>query len=383
MHDLPPPDIPDFNLIRRIGAGSFSEVWLARNRATGALRALKLIPLRRAGQADPAGREIASLIRFEANVHVRHPNLLAVHHVGRTADHLFFVMDPADDASGRPASDEAGYQPATLDRRLAEGPLPADECLRCARQLLEGLACLHDSGMIHRDVKPANCLFIGGSVKLADFGLLTEAGRQISCLGTLTYMPPDGRMDARADVYAAGLVLYEMITGEPADRFPRLGREARRVAESPILAGLNRVALEAGDPDPERRFRDARQMCEAVAAVEREAASPAGPSRRPPRRAILAAGAAVLLAGGTWALWPVRPPRVDVNFITEPFEATIHLDGRQLVQPGGAPYRTPCTVPQLDARVCRVTFKREGRPDLDAGELDFARVREIRARWGP
>ena len=85
------PNIPDFDLVRPIGEGGFGRVWLARNRATGHLRAVKVIPLRRAGRTDPAGREITSLTRLEANLRRQHPNLLHIHHVGKTADHLFYV----------------------------------------------------------------------------------------------------------------------------------------------------------------------------------------------------------------------------------------------------------------------------------------------------
>ena len=202
--------MPDFDLIRPVGRGGFGEVWLAANRTTGHLRAVKIIPLRRASQADPAAREITSLTRLEARLARQHPNLLTIHHVGKTADYLFYVMDPADDAGGGPASDRAGLPARHIAIPASAGPLSPEVCTDYAGQLLAGLASLHAAGMVHRDVKPANCLFVGGQLKLADFGLVTEAHPLVSRVGTQKYMPPDGRMDMRADVYAAGLVIYEI-----------------------------------------------------------------------------------------------------------------------------------------------------------------------------
>jgi len=117
-------------------------------------------------------------------------------------------MDLADGVSGAPAADAEEYIPATLVGRLTAGPVSNDDCVRWSRQLLSALACLHREGLVHRDVKPSNCLFIGGELKLADFGLLAQVDRSVSRVGTLQYMPPDGIMDTRADVYAAGLVMY-------------------------------------------------------------------------------------------------------------------------------------------------------------------------------
>ena len=159
MTDPPAPDVPDFDLIRPIGSGGFGRVWLAANRTTGHLRAVKVIPLRGHGETDRAGREISSLTRLEENVRTRHANLLTIHHVGKTADYLFYVMDPADDQRGGPASAEASYRPATLESQLDGAPLSPQTCLTYAEQLLSGLAHLHAAGMVHRDVKPANCLF--------------------------------------------------------------------------------------------------------------------------------------------------------------------------------------------------------------------------------
>ncbi len=120
------PEIPDFDLIRPIGSGGFGEVWIARNRTTRRLRAIKLVSLARSQRADAATREITSLVRLEASARCRHPNLLAIHHVGQTAEYLFYVMDPADDAAGGPATDRRDYCPATLEVRLRR---KGDRCL--------------------------------------------------------------------------------------------------------------------------------------------------------------------------------------------------------------------------------------------------------------
>ncbi|MBN1591015.1 MAG: serine/threonine protein kinase, partial [Pirellulales bacterium] len=252
------PQLPDFELLRQVGEGGFGTVWLARNRATGMLRAIKLIPL--GCSASRADRERTSLVRMEQHLGRRHDHLIEIHHVGQTDDFLYYVMDPADDVAGERASDSPDYRPATLRSLLEQGPIHVDACERYTRELLDALACLHGSGMAHRDVKPSNCLFIDGRLKLADFGLLTEALPCASRLGTLTYMPPDGRMDTRADVYAAGLVVYEMITGQPAERFPHLGPRAAEFAVNPVLARLNHLALGAVQPRAEDRFADARAM---------------------------------------------------------------------------------------------------------------------------
>jgi eukaryotic-like serine/threonine-protein kinase len=377
--EQPPPEIPDFNLIRPIGRGGFGRVWLAANRTTGQLRAVKVIARGQAGRTDPAQREINSLTRLETNLRRLHPNLVTIHHVGKTGEHLFYVMDLADDVTGAKAADGGSYRPATLQSRLESGPLHAHDCLERARQLLAGLASLHAAGMIHRDVKPANCLFIDGELKLADFGLVAEAGHQVSRVGTEKYMPPDGRMDARADIYAAGLVIYEMITGLPPDRFPQLGERTRDLVNDQNLRSLLRIVLRACEPAPERRFADAQEMLAELAALEPDARS----AQRVSRRRIVAWSAAAvalaaLAAGGAWLLR--SPPRVHVNFTTEPFEATIFLDGVEQRDADGIPCRTPCTIENLPARPHQVVFRHESLPDL-AREIDFAAAREVFARW--
>ena len=90
----------------------------------------------------------------------------------------------------------------------------------------------------------------------------------------------------------------------------------------------------------------------------------------------------MLLAGCVgFALWMTRPPRVHVNFSTYPFDARVVLDGVEQIGGDGRPCRTPCTIDDLPARPHRVSFRHENRPDMDAGEIDFARVQQVEFRW--
>lgn len=370
------PRVPDFDFVRCIGEGGFGQVWLAVNRTTG-----QPVSRNRFDDRDPAGREIVAISRLESNLRFSHPNLLAIRHVGQTDDYLFYVMDLADDLTGLP-DPKRDYCPATLENRLKSGPLDADECWRCAGQLLAGLGCLHEAGMVHRDVKPANCLFLGGDLKLGDFGLLTDAAPEVSRLGTLRYMPPDGRMDSLADVHAVGLVIYEMLTGLPVESFPSLGKRTREILDNPRLACLNRLTLGACDPDRTLRFRDARRMLDEMSAFDEQN----GESRRC-WRLLPAAVLALIVALAVFLGWPTGP--VKVNFITEPYEAVIYLDGHLLYAPDGIPYHTPCTIPGLPARPHHVLFQWDEDQNLfltsignslDAGTIDFAENRQISAK---
>ncbi|HUT88783.1 MAG TPA: protein kinase [Thermoguttaceae bacterium] len=374
----PLPDVPGFDFIREIGQGGFGRVWLARNQTTRGLLAVKVIPFHSSGPRDPAGREISALSVLEEIRRLHHPDLLCIHHVGETQTldrrYLYYTMDLADDVSDSSAPADLAYQPATLKRRLDQGPLDPEHCLRCARQLLGGLAFLHEKGMVHRDVKPGNCLFVAGELKLADFGLLTRSDRQLSRVGTLRYMPPDGRMDARADVYAAGLVIYEMMTAWPADSFPHLGEMAGKIAENPILATLNRLALRACYANRSQRFEDARKMLDSMEAWIRP-----GPTRR--RAASVGLAALFVIGLGGFGIWLSQPSRVHVNFITEPYGARVLLDDKVLKDPTtGIECATPCSVPNLSAKPHHVVFQRDGSADFDVGQIDFATTREIIAQ---
>ena len=308
-------------------------------------------------------------------------NLLHIHHVGKTNTHLFYIMDLADDITGCPPSHESDYRPATLKNRLACKPMTSETCLLYARQLVTALASLHSTGMVHRDVKPSNCLFIDGELKLADFGLLTQSHTLVSQIGTHGYMPPDGRMDMRADVYAAGLVIYEMVTGLPADNFPHLGQRAAEIATNPILRQLIRLTLETSQSDPQKRPEDAGQL---LSELNRIGASCKSPTPMYRKRTVLAATSLAIVLIGIMATSLITPRgNKSINFITEApfFEATITVDGQRLDKPDGTPYTTPCTIADLKPGVHHVIFKHPQLGDLDAGYLDFTQTRQIIGRW--
>ena len=239
------PDVPDFDLIRPVGSGGFGQVWLATNRTTGHLARSSSFPCgRRAGAIPRRGRSVR-LSAWKPIVGRQHPNLLDDSSRGPDVPAPVLCDGPGRRRRGR-----AGLEPGRItgpprcSPGFKPGLLSPEVCLDYAGQLLAGLASLHAAGMVHRDVKPANCLFVGGQLKLADFGLVTEAHPLVSRVGTQKYMPPDGRMDMRADVYAAGLVIYEIITRSAGRRLSQPGSAGQsRLRNNPILAALLRLVL--------------------------------------------------------------------------------------------------------------------------------------------
>src|SRR2546430_1390070 len=175
------PNIPDHELLHRVGIGAYGEVWLARN-ALGTLRAVKIVYRVRFEDDRPYQREVNGILKYEP-VSRSHPGLIQVLHVGRNdeAGCFYSVMELADPAPPQPATsiaDDAAaiYSPRTLRSELTRRQrLPPTEAAKIAVNLAEGLSHLHDHGLVHRDVKPANVIFVNGQPKLADIGL--EIGR--------------------------------------------------------------------------------------------------------------------------------------------------------------------------------------------------------------
>ena len=284
------PDIVGdrFELGEPIGEGGTGTVYRAQDRATGGGVALKIVRAVN-DQADARfEREAAALADLS------HPGIVRYVAHGLTATgERYLAMELL---SG-----------VTLAERLAGGALGVSEALAVGRGIAAALAAAHAKELVHRDVKPGNVFLEGGSasrVKVLDFGLARGRGgptvtRAGSLLGTPSYMAPEQvrgarEIDARADVFALGALLFECLTGEPpfagADTEAVLGKvlleqpPPARELRPEVPAALEALIAAMLRKDPEGRPRDAAEVARALAAVEETAAppEPPRPSEPPP-----------------------------------------------------------------------------------------------------
>lgn len=258
------PRIPDHELLRPIGRGSYGEVWLARN-IMDVPRAVKVVLRGQFEHERPYEREFEAVRRFEP-VSRAAEGLVNVLHVGRLEDEsgFYYVMELADAVT--PGA--ADYAPRTLAAELgARSALPVAACLDTAVALARGLAVLHRAGLAHRDVKPANVIFVDGRAKLADIGLVGMAGTEASFVGTEGYIPPEGPGTRGADLYALGRVLYQMATGLGRHDWPHLPPAWMQEGNEEALE-LVEVLLRASEGDPARRYQKAEEMLADLALLQ-------------------------------------------------------------------------------------------------------------------
>ncbi|MFN7963340.1 MAG: serine/threonine-protein kinase [Thermoanaerobaculia bacterium] len=305
----------------RIGRGGMGEVYRAEDLVVGGPVALKRLHLRSAARAETVLNEVR-LAR-----QITHPAVCRVHDVVPLGEELLISLELVE-----------GEDLAARLRRA--GSLPPAEVLRLARELCAGLAAAHAQGILHRDLKPANVLLDRqGHGRITDFGLAQSgSGRPGLAGGTPSYMAPEelepgGRVSEQTDLYSLGLVLWELLTGQPAfpaGAFPG-GLEARRLFHPPppservagVDPALDRLIRAATHPDPRRRPDSALAMAAALpggdalglalatgstVSPELLAAVELGSERLAPKRAISTLGAlAALLALLVGLAWGARP----------------------------------------------------------------------------
>ncbi|MBI4912802.1 MAG: serine/threonine protein kinase [Acidobacteria bacterium] len=327
--------IGKYEILRPLGQGAMGEVHLGRDPQIGREVAIKTISAANAQGDEARGR---FLREARAAGTLSHPNLVTVHEFGEDQGLLYLVMEfvPGDDLH------------SLLNRKL----LPPREVLDILAQVLDGLAFAHGRGVLHRDIKPSNIRVARPNgrplAKVMDFGIARISGSDFTgtgtLLGTFGYMAPEyiqtGRPDARSDLFAVGVILYEALTGvrpflgdTTATVLYRIVHEQPPPLDPAVLTGVSpsvgAIVCRALAKDPEARFQSAGEMAlalraamdptwrgldgEATVAVARPAgtlvqneASPTGAAL--PRRGpwIAAAAGLLLLVGGGLLFWP-RP----------------------------------------------------------------------------
>lgn len=330
MHISPGAKLGPYEILSSLGRGGMGEVFRARDARLGRDVAIKVLPAALA-------RDTVRLSRFEMEARaiaaLNHPNILAIYDVGTFGETPYLVSELLEGESLRAV--------------LLKGPLSERVATNYASQIAQGLAAAHAKGVVHRDLKPEN-LFVTEEdrVKILDFGLakslppfgsdgvtseipvgsaLTSPGMLV---GTVEYMAPEQLrgepVDHRADIFAFGMVLFEMLTGTRAfkgaksvDTITAILQQnpLERPEVSAVSPALQRVLSHCLEKDPRQRFQSARDLSFTLAGFSATATGvtgfvpvPAAPSRR--RLLRVAAGVLLVLAVvaiSVWTGWRAQP----------------------------------------------------------------------------
>jgi len=272
----------------RIARGGMATVYLATDLRLERRVAIKIM---HGHLADDASFKERFIQEARSAARLAHPNVVNVFDQGQDDDSAYLVME---------------YLPGITLRELLQdhSVLTSEQAMDILEAVLAGLAAAHRAGIVHRDLKPENVLLADdGRIKIGDFGLARAATANTATgaalLGTIAYLSPElvtrGIADTRSDIYALGIMLYEMLTGEQ----PYKGEQPMQIAyqhandtvPAPSLVApgvpveLDELVLWATARDPEHRPRDARALLEQLVDVQRALADPAG--ARPPQRTMV------------------------------------------------------------------------------------------------
>jgi len=268
--------VSHYRILARIGGGGMGEVYKAEDSRLRRTVALKFLAPELTRDADAKRRFIHEAQAASA---LDHPNICSIFDIDETPEgRLFIVM--------------ACYDGESLKERIARRELDVREAFEIAFSVAQGLARAHASGIVHRDIKPGNIMITqDGFVKIVDFGLAKLAGRSRvtgsgATLGTVAYMSPEQarseETDARADIWALGAILYEMLTRslpfrgdiDQAMVFSILNEAPRPIANlrSGVPPSCEAIVTRCLEKSPERRYQSCAEFCAAVVDASEELA---------------------------------------------------------------------------------------------------------------
>ena len=393
-----------YHIVKLLGLGGMGAVYQAWDEELGVVVAVKVI--RPAADADPHAAQTLER-RFKQELllarQVTHRNVVRIHDLGEIHGIKYITMPYIQ-----------GEDLATILRR--EGKLSIDRTLTIARSMVSGLAAAHAAGVVHRDLKPANIMInAGGEAMIMDFGIarsMTDAvapaavssvstgvrmqgyGQTMAgaVVGTVEYMAPEQALaapvDQRADIYAFGLILYDLLLGRNRTRKAEstLTELYGRIKTAPpaphsidpgIPEAVNRIINRCVQPDPAARYQTTAELAEEIARLD-DSGKPLPMVRRLTLRMTAAAVTAVLgLLGLTW--WLARGPAVPVTH--EPVSVLIAdfnnlaqdkafdgaLEGALAIALEGAPFITSYS--RNDARKIATDLAKRPRMDEEAARL--------------
>jgi Tol biopolymer transport system component len=399
----PGTQIGSYQVVALLGAGGMGEVYRARDTRLNREVALKVLP-------EAFSRDFERMARFEREAKLlaslNHPNIAAIYGLEESGPIRALVMELVEGS--------------TLAERIRSGPIPPDEALPIARQVADAVGYAHDKSVIHRDLKPANIKVTAeGAVKVLDFGLakamseeLSEADmgnsptlsmaatRQGVILGTAAYMAPEqvkGKsVDRRADVWAFGVVFYEMLAGRQlfsgdsiAETLASVMKEAPSFDVLPPAtpAPVRNLLRRCLEKDPRRRLMhigEARILLEDVLSgnVASHAAPVAAAPRKSREKIAWATTAALVIAALGWAgfafLRPAPEAARPVRFSIYPPDSW----SLSILPSGTGALPAPLAVSPDGLRIAFLAGNSEGRSLLWVRSLDTLAARSLEGTDG-